>query len=284
MIDVLLDAVLDTAKLIPFLFLTYLFLEYIEHKTNNEIEGAIEKCGKAGPLIGGLLGTIPQCGFSSVAANFYAGRIITLGTLAAIFISTSDEMLPILIASAVPVSSIIKILLFKICTAVIAGFIIDLIFRQNVSHHHEEDIHPLCEKQGCNCHGGSIFFSSFKHTINISIFIFIICLIFGCIVEFVGKDIVSDTLLSVPVLGQVVAGIIGLIPNCASSVLITQLYLEGLMPSGAMISGLVMNSGVGLAVLFKMNPDLKKNLKITALLFAIAVISGLIVSIFGITF
>lgn len=284
MIDIILDSILDTAKLIPFLFLTYLFMEYIEHKTNSKVENAIEKCGKGGPLIGGLLGLIPQCGFSSVAANFYAGKLITVGTLVAIFISTSDEMLPIFIASAIPVGTICKILLFKFGVAIIAGFAIDFILHRALSHDHEDDIHPLCEKQNCNCHGGSIISSAARHTLNICIFILIITFLCGILVHFIGTDTISDVVFGTPILGEVIAALIGIIPNCASSVIITQMYLDGLMPSGAMIAGLIMNSGVGLAVLFRMNSNLKENLKVAGAVFVTAVIAGILVSIFGITF
>lgn len=284
MLDLLLDALLDTLKLIPFLFLTYLFMEYIEHKSNLKIENAIEKAGKFGPAVGGLLGVIPQCGFSSVAANFYAGHIITLGTLTAIFISTSDEMLPILIASAAPFSLIFRILSIKLVIAVLAGFVIDILFKKRISHTHEEDIHPLCERQGCNCGEGNIFLSALKHTLNISLFIFVISLICGLVIHFAGIDILSNTLFTVPILGNTVSGLMGLIPNCASSVLITNLYLDGFLPFGAMLSGLIVNSGVGLAVLFRMNRDLKENIKITALIFLIAVISGTLIDLLSFGF
>lgn len=284
MIDIILDSVIDTAKLIPFLFLTYLFMEYIEHKTNSKVEDAIEKCGKSGPLIGGLLGILPQCGFSSVAANFYAGKLITLGTLVAIFISTSDEMLPIFIASAIPAATIFKILLFKLGVAVIAGFAIDFILHRALSHDHDHDIHPLCEKQNCNCHGGSIFSSALRHTLNICIFIFVVTLLCGILIHFIGTDTISEVVFGTPVLGEAIAALVGIIPNCASSVIITQMYLDGLMPSGAMISGLIMNSGVGLAVLFRMNSNIKENLKVTGAVFVTAVLAGILVTIFGITF
>lgn len=278
------DSLLDTLKLIPFLFLTYLFMEYIEHKTNDKIEKIIEKNGKAGPLAGAVLGIIPQCGFSSAAANLYAGRIITVGTLAAIFISTSDEMLPILIASSAPASTVAGILLYKLVSAVIFGFAIDFILKKPLSHDHHDEIHHMCEKQGCNCEGGNIFTSALKHTVNISIFIFIITFICSLLIHAAGLDAAGSSFFRIPVLGELTASLIGLVPNCASSVVITQLYLEGIMPAGPMISGLAVNSGLGLAVLFKVNRNIKENLKITGILFAAAVISGLVVSVFNITF
>lgn len=275
---------LDTLKLIPFLFLTYLFMEYLEHKTNDKIERIIEKNEKAGPLVGGLLGIIPQCGFSSIAANFYSARIITMGTLAAIFISTSDEMLPIFIASAVSPAVIIKILAFKLAAAVIAGFLIDAVLKRPVSHEHHDDIHHLCEVQRCNCGGGSIFRSAAKHTVSISIFIFILMFICSILIALLGVETLSDRFFGIPFIGELTASLIGIIPNCASSVMITQFYLEGIMPAGPMISGLMMNSGVGLAVLFKMNRNLKENLTITVLLFILSVMAGFIVSLLNITF
>lgn len=278
------DSLLDTLKLVPFLFLTYLFMEYIEHKTNDKIEKVIEKNGTAGPLAGALLGIIPQCGFSGAAANFYAGRIITVGTLTAIFISTSDEMLPILIASSVPVSTAAGILAFKMAAAVVFGFTIDFILKKPLSRDHHDEIHEMCEKQGCNCEGGNIFTSAFRHTLNISIFIFIVTLICSLLISAAGLDTLNNKFFGIPVIGEVAASLIGLVPNCASSVVITQLYLQGIMPAGPMIAGLTVNSGVGLAVLFKVNRNIKENLKITGILFAAAVISGLIVSVLNITF
>ncbi|MDO4481353.1 MAG: putative manganese transporter [Bacillota bacterium] len=278
------DSLLDTLKLVPFLFVTYLFMEYIEHKTNDKIEKIIEKNGKAGPLAGALLGIIPQCGISGAAANFYAGRIITVGTLTAIFISTSDEMLPILIASSVPASTVAGILAFKLAAAVVFGFAIDFIFRKPLSHDHHDEIHEMCEKQGCNCEGGNIFTSAFRHTLNISVFIFIVTFICSLLISAAGIDALNNGFFGIPVIGELTASLIGLVPNCASSVIITQLYLEGIMPAGPMISGLAVNSGVGLAILFKVNRSIKENLKITGILFAAALISGLVVSVFNISF
>jgi len=284
MIHTISHALLDTLKLVPFLFLTYLLMEYIEHKTSDRIEKALEKSKKSGPAAGGLLGMIPQCGFSSVAANFYSARMITLGTLAAVFISTSDEMLPIFIASSVAPSTIVKILLFKLTAAVIAGFLIDAVLKPPTSHDHHEDIHHLCEAQGCNCGGDNIFRSAAKHTLSISIFIFIVVLICSVLIAILGVDTLSDRFFGIPVLGEITASLIGIIPNCASSVMITQFYLEGIMPAGPMISGLMMNSGVGLAVLFRMNRNIKENLTITALIFILSVMAGIIVSILNISF
>ena len=284
MLHTISHALLDTLRLAPFLFLTYLVMEYIEHKTEGRLEKAIEKSEKAGPLLGGLLGMIPQCGFSSVAANFYSAKMITLGTLAAIFISTSDEMLPIFIASSVAPSTIVKILLFKLTAAVTTGFLIDAVLKRHIGHDHHENIHNLCETQGCNCGGGGIFRSAAKHTLSISIFIFIIVLVCSVLIHLLGVETLSDKFFGIPVLGEIISSLIGIIPNCASSVMIAQFYLEGIMPAGPMISGLMINSGVGIAVLFRMNRDLKENLTITVLIFILSVMAGLIVSLLNISF
>ena len=284
MLEIIEDTLIDSVKLLPFLFLTYLLMEYIEHKTKEKTKETIKKSGKFGPLIGGILGIVPQCGFSVSATNLYAARVITLGTLIAVYLSTSDEMLPIFISEAVPISTILKILGIKLLIGVFAGFIIDLVIRfVKKEKQEEEKIVDLCEKEHCHCENG-IVKSALKHTINIFIFIVIITFIINLGIYFIGEDTIAGFLRNQPILGPVIAGIIGLIPNCASSVILTQMYLENVISAATMISGLLVGAGVGLAVLFKTNKGIKQNLKITALLYVIGVLSGIVIGLTGIKF
>ena len=284
MLEIIEDTLIDSIKLIPFLFITYLIMEYIEHKTKDKTKEAIKKSGKFGPLIGGVLGIVPQCGFSVSATNLYAARVITLGTLIAVYLSTSDEMLPIFISEAVPITTILKILGIKLLIGVIAGFIIDFVIRLvNKGKQEEEKIIDLCEKEHCHCENG-IVKSALKHTINIFIFILLFTFILNIIIYLIGEETIAGFLRNQPVFGPVIAGIIGLIPNCASSVLLTQMYLENVISAATMISGLLVGAGVGLAVLFKTNKGIKQNLKITALLYVIGVVSGILIELIGIQF
>ena len=284
MLEIIEDTLIDSIKLIPFLFITYLIMEYIEHKTKDKTKEAIKKSGKFGPLIGGVLGIVPQCGFSVSATNLYAARVITLGTLIAVYLSTSDEMLPIFISEAVPVTTILKILGVKLLIGVVAGFIIDFVIRLvNKGKQEEEKIIDLCEKEHCHCENG-IVKSALKHTINIFIFILLFTFILNVIIYLIGEETIAGFLRNQPVFGPVIAGIIGLIPNCASSVLLTQMYLENVISAATMISGLLVGAGVGLAVLFKTNKGIKQNLKITALLYVIGVVSGILIELIGIQF
>lgn len=284
MFEVIEDALIDSIKLLPFLFITYLIMEYIEHKTSDKSKEAIKKSGKFGPIIGSILGIFPQCGFSVSATNLYAARVITLGTLISVYLSTSDEMLPIFISEAVPVTTILKILGIKLVIGMISGILIDLCLRlKNRNKDEEEKIVDLCEKEHCHC-GHGIVKSALKHTISIFIFILIITVLINIAIYFIGEDRIASFIELNPVLGPVLAGIIGLIPNCASSVILTQLYLENIVTATTMISGLLVNAGVGLAVLFKMNKGIKQNILIVILLYAIGVISGLILQLVGINF
>lgn len=281
MCDAILDSLIDTVKLIPFLLITYIIMEFIEHKTSHKTKDAIKKSGHFGPLIGGILGVVPQCGFSAAASSLYSARIITLGTLIAVFLSTSDEMLPILISEAVDVRIILSILGIKLVIAVIVGFIIDLFFRKKFETSEDEpEIKDLCEHEHCHCEHG-IFKSALKHTINITLYIFIISLVLNIIIYFIGEDNLAHILNSTPIIGPIIASLVGLIPNCASSVIITQLYLSKVLNFATMIAGLLVNTGVGLLILFRTNKDLKENIKITVLLFAIGVIFGIIFDLIG---
>lgn len=280
-IDVLADTFLDSIKILPFLFLTYVVMEYMEHKMKGKTKEAIKKSGKFGPFIGGVLGIFPQCGFSAAAANLYAGRVITLGTLIAIFLSTSDEMLPILISEQADAGVILKILALKMLIGIVAGFLIDLVVRNRHQEEKEMHIGKVCDHDHCHCEEG-ILASACRHTIQIIAFIFLISLILNGLVELIGEDTLSAVILNRPVVGSLLAGIVGLIPNCAASVVITQLYLEGMMSAGAMLAGLLVGAGVGVLVLFRENMNIKENIKIVFLLYTIGVVSGIIIECLGI--
>lgn len=284
MLEIIEETLIDSIKLLPFLFITYLIMEYIEHKTGQKAKNAIKKSGKLGPAIGSILGIFPQCGFSVSATNLYAGRVITLGTLISVYLSTSDEMLPVFISEAVPIGTILKILSVKLVIGMIAGFVIDLVLRiKNKDKQEEQKIIDLCEKEHCHCEHG-IIKSALKHTLHIFIFILLITLIINIIIYFIGEETIASFLQASPILGSVIAGMIGLIPNCAASVILTQLYLENVITAATMISGLLVGAGVGLAVLFKMNKGIKENLKIVGLLYGIGVLSGIAIQLMGLTF
>lgn len=285
-LEILLDTGIDALKLLPFLFVTYLIMEYIEHKTGDKTKSIIKKSGKWGPVLGAILGIFPQCGFSAAAANLYAGKVITMGTLIAIFLSTSDEMLPILISEAAPVELILKVLAVKLAIGLIAGIVIDCVgqvFRKKREKKEEEEtgeeIGHMCEHEHCHCEKEGIFKSSIKHTLNIFVFIIIISLIMNIIIHFIGEENISNLILNMPVVGPLIAGIVGLIPNCASSVILTQLYLQNVISIGSMIGGLLVGSGIGMLVLFRVNEDFKENMKILTILYLIGVLSGIIIDL-----
>lgn len=272
--DAILDALLDTAKLVPFLFLTYIVMECLEHKAGEGARTLIKKAGRFGPVIGGMLGIVPQCGFSAAASNLYAGRMITLGTLMAIYLSTSDEMLPILISERAPMGDILKILLAKAVIGCLAGVAIDFLMRRRKPEEHNH-IHDICEHENCHCEQG-ILRSALTHTAKISLFVFLIGTALNLLLHLVGDEALSGLILNHPVLGPVLAGLVGLIPNCAGSVVITQLYLQGALEFGGTMAGLLTGSGVGLLVLFRVNHDKKESLRILGLLYGIGVLAGIL--------
>lgn len=285
MLEILEETFIDSIKLVPFLFITYLIMEYIEHKTSKKTKNIIKKSGKFGPVIGATLGIFPQCGFSAIAANLYAGRIITLGTLIAIFLSTSDEMLPILISEGASIEIILKILLIKLIIGIVAGLLIDLVIqikKIKVNDEDEEKIGEICEHEHCHCSEEGILKSSLRHTISIFIYIIIVSFILNTVIHFIGEENLSSLILNNWILGPIIAGLIGLIPNCASSVILTQLYLENVINISTMISGLLVGAGVGILILCKVNKNAKENIKIITLLYCIGVISGFIIQAIGI--
>ena len=279
MIEVLEHTILDSIKLLPFLFITYILIELIEHKAGEKTEKIIKKSGKFGPVIGALLGIVPQCGFSAIAANFYAARIITRGTLIAIFLSTSDEMLPILISEGAELGLILQILSIKVGIGMAIGIIIDIFNKNNNNKNKTEEIHKICEHEHCNCEEEGVVKSSIKHTAQIFIYIFIITLIINAIIHFIGEDNIANFIINIPVIGTLIAGLIGVIPNCASSIILTELYLEGIITLGPMIAGLLVNSGVGILILFKVNKDKKENLKILGILYIVGITAGIVIDL-----
>ncbi len=274
----------DSVKLLPFLFLTYLFMEALEHHTGDKLQQRIRTAGTFGPVWGGLLGIVPQCGFSAGASGLYAGRVITVGTLLAIYLSTSDEMLPILISQAVPAASIGKILMTKVLIAVVSGLLVEVIYVKVLKRHEQAmDIHTVCEEEGCHCEDG-IFGSALKHTLKIFFYIFLISVVLNGMIELIGEDVISGIFSAVPVVGEMMAALVGLIPNCASSVIITELYLDGVIGAGAMMSGLLVNAGVGVLVLIRLNHDGRQNAGIIGALYGLGVFWGVIIELLRITF
>lgn len=281
-IDSLMDAVLDTVKLIPFLLITYIIMEYMESRTEEKSARLLEKSGRYGPIAGAAVGAVPQCGFSAAAASLYSGGVISIGTLLAVFLSTSDEMLPIFISEAVPAATIFRILLAKVVIGLVTGLGFDAILRRTrYKYKTEKRIHDLCEQEHCGCEEdegsiAGILKSALVHTLHITVFILIISFFITLVVEGAGEEAIAGILTGKPVLGVFIAGIIGLIPNCAASIMITQLYLENLLSAGQMMAGLLVGAGVGLLVLFRTNRHLKENIKIAVILYGFGVFWGLI--------
>lgn len=269
----------ENLSLIPFLFLTYLLMEFWEHKAGDKANSLVKKAGRFAPVIGAVTGAVPQCGFSTAASNLYAGRVISLGTLIAIYLSTSDEMLPIMISEKMSPSFILLVLGMKILIGALAGVTIDILWRKKHRDHHH--IHEMCEEENCHCEKG-IWHSAFVHTLHITLFILLISFLLNLVMHTVGEEALSSLVLNKPVLGPVVAGLVGLIPNCVSSVVITQLFIKGAMSFGAMMAGLLVNAGVGVMVLCRVNRDKKENLQIIGLLYAIGVVAGMVLELLAV--
>lgn len=360
LIDILLDAGKDTLSLVPFLLVTYLALETLEHVAGDSVNGAIKRAGAAGPVVGSLLGMVPQCGFSAMAATLYAGRVVTLGTLVAVFLSTSDEMLPLLLAEQVPVQTMAMLLASKALIALVTGFIVDAAIRglrRNARAHatirrtvlgiaanpahvncaHDDHtggdiidevaeagvsadhIHELCERDHCGCdddedeherdhghshdhghmgehehhHGHShdhshegapvlsIIRSAISHTIQVSVFIFLVTLILVAVLETFGESAIEQFLRGNETLAVLGSALIGLIPNCSASVVITQLYLEGALQLAPMLAGTLISAGVGYLVLFRTNRSARENVVFLIMMYVIGAGWGLILSAVG---
>ena len=317
--DVVQDAVIDALYLIPFLLVTYLVMEWLEHKTGARTQEAIRGAGKAGPAIGALLGVVPQCGFSAAASTLYAGRVVTLGTLFAVYLSTSDEMLPIFIAEQVPIQTLLGIIGMKVVIGMAFGFVVDAVMRATHRDHKHLHIHELCERDQCDCsndcstcqqnptlvyehhddcadgcdhadhhhdHGhdagwGGLVKSACKHTLQVTFFIFLISLALNIVLTLVGEEGLESLLSSNEVLAIIGSGIVGLIPNCAASVTIAQLYVEGVLSLGACMSGLLSAAGVGLLVLLRTNRHAGENIAILGALAAFSIVCGLVIQFTG---
>ena len=279
--DIIIDVLIYTMKIFPYLLVTFLLLEFLEHKMNQKNEMILLKNKKYGPFVGGILGALPQCGFSTMAANLFSNRVITIGTLISVFLATSDEMLPIMISEHVSIITILKIIGFKVLVGIIIGVVIDSIIKnkekKNSVHVH---IHEMCESDHCSCHEDGIIISSIKHSLKIGLFILLANLIISIIIFYIGEDRVSEILLHKNVFTYFLASLIGLIPNCASSVIITELYLSKLISVGHLLAGLLPGSGLGILLLFRTNKNIKENLFILSIIYFVGVILGILVDLF----
>ena len=276
MLEVIQDTLLDTIKLLPFLFVAFLIIEFIEHKLSNKQENIISKSGKLGPIFCALLGAVPQCGFSVLATNLYVTRIISLGSLISIYLSTSDELIPLMISHNAPLTKILSIVSIKVIIGIISGFLIDLFIRKTT----KSDF-VLCEDEDCDC-DHSIIKSSLIHTLKIAFFILIITFLINILFHFVDLSFLESALKNNKILTPFIASLIGLIPNCASSVMISELYLNNLISLGTTLSGLLTGSGVAIMVLVRKNKNISENLFIIGLIYIIGVIWGLLFNFIGV--
>ncbi len=274
--EIFADSFLDAAKLLPLLFAIYLLVEYLEHKNNNFVHNLFLKSRKSGALLGALFGTVPQCGFSVIASELFSKKAITMGTLIAIFIATSDEAIPILIAHPDRIFDMLRLIGIKFVVAVIFGFLIDFFVKTEIKSEETEEEHHFhgnCE----SCEDG-IFKSAVIHSLKIFLFIFLVNIVLGTAAEFISPfmQFITDR----PFLQTVIACLFGIIPNCAASVVLTELYLAGKITFSALAGGLCTGAGVGLLVLFRQNENQKQNFAILCIIFAIGVFSGLVLSLF----
>ena len=273
--EVFIHGILDTLKIIPFLFITYLFMEFIEHRASVKTRRFMERSGSLGPAVGGLLGAVPQCGFSAMASNLYTGRVITLGMLISIFLSTSDEMLPIMISGKISAGAIFAILGYKAAVGILVGFAIDAFLRITRGKREPINIDEICDNDNCHCEKG-ILLSSLHHTLTVGGFILIITLAINALVVFIGTDRISSIMYDKPFISHIIAAVIGLIPNCAVSVTLTEFCIGGFITPGTMLAGLFSGAGVGLLVLFKVNKRIKENLAIVGILISSGTVFGFI--------
>ncbi len=272
MTHVLLDAVLDALKTLPFLFGAYLLIEFLEHRASDRLAASLARLGPFGPLGGAVLGCVPQCGFSVAAANFYAGRLISPGTLLAVFLATSDEALPILLSRPEALPDLGRLLLVKLVAAIAFGLLADLVLKRFLEVKPQEPFHDLC--QDCGCEHRGVLQSALLHTVKIFLFLLLVNLVLGGAIYFVGEDNISRFLLSGSVFQPLLCALIGFIPNCAASVILTELYLSGSLSFGSAVAGLCTGAGLGMAVLFKANRRIKENLCLAGALYVAAVVTG----------
>ena len=277
--DVFAETLIDTLKMLPFLFGVYLLIEYLEHKASDRLPKLLRKMGPFGPVGGAVLGCLPQCGFSVAASNLYAGRLISLGTLIAVFVATSDEAVPILLSRPESAAKILPLIAAKLIVAVVAGLIADLIIKIFHAHKNEdgEPYRDLCEDCGCEEHG--VVYSALRHTVKITVFVFIVSMVLGLGIKLLGQERLGRLLMSQSPLQPFITALIGLIPNCAASVILTDLYAAGSLSFGSVIAGLSTGAGLGLAVLFKTNRSLRENLAVAAILYFTGCAAGLILNL-----
>lgn len=276
LLDVLAEALIDSLKMLPFLFGVYLLIEFLEHKSSGKMVRTLQKLGPFGAVGGALLGCVPQCGFSVAAANLYSGRMISAGTLIAVFISTSDEAVPIIFGNPQNAKTAIKLLAVKVAIAIVVGIICDLVLKALNKPVLEKPCEQLCEHCGCENHG--ILYSAAKHTVSIFLFILAISVVLGGLIEIIGQENLSKLLLTDSVFQPFLAALIGFIPNCAASVILTQLFIEGGLTFGSLVAGLSTGAGLGLVVLFKTNKHFKQNISIAAVLYIAGALSGMLIN------
>ena len=275
MIDLLVDILVDNLLLLPFLFPTYLVLETIEAHAGGALERALGRARRWGPFVGSLSGAVPQCGFSAAAASLYAGGVITVGTLVAVFLSTSDELIPVLVSKAMPIDLLVKIVGLKVAFGLVAGLVVDAFLRARGARTPAPHVADLCAHSRCGCaeHKG-IVVPALIHTAEIFFFILVVSGLLELALHFAGEDVLKSFILNKPVLGELLAGLAGMVPNCAVSVAFAQLYAEGGMSAGALMAGSLAGSGLGLLVLFRTHRRLKDNLLILATVYAFGVVFG----------
>lgn len=278
--DVIIDACLDSLKTLPFLFCAFLLMEASERYYGKHMDTLLKKSKHGGPLAGALLGCIPQCGFSVIASNLYAGGLITLGTLLSVYLSTSDEAILLLLADTARGRDILMLILTKVIIGVIAGYLVDFLFRKNRQGRNMEQI---CTDCGCEEEEG-ILKPALHHTVVLFVYLLLFTLALNLLMEAAGAELISSWLLGDTVFQPILAALIGLIPNCAASVILTQLYLSGAISFASVVAGLCTGAGTGLLVLFRMNRDKRENLKILGLLYAVGVIAGIFLEIVSISF
>ena len=276
LVDAIVDTTFDCLKMLPFLFVAFILIEALEHYSSDFTAKALAKVGRAGPGVGAVAGCVPQCGFSVMAANLYAGGIISVGTLLSVFIATSDEAILIIMSNPERIREVGILLAAKVIIAVTAGYIIDIFFQNQLATVKESG--NLCKDCGCDEEDAGIWKPAWHHTIRIFIYLFIFTGILNLCIEIFGIEQLSKFLLGNTIFQPVIAAIIGLIPNCAASVILTQLYLNGAISFASVIAGLCTGAGIGLVVLFKMNRNKRENLKIVGVLFLVAVAAGMIIA------
>lgn len=304
-LDVVIDALKDTAELIPFLFATYVVISLLDLFASDKTTAAIQRAGHAGPLIGGVLGVVPQCGFSAMGASLYADRIVSLGTFVAVILSTSDEMLPLLLAEHVEVGLLARILVTKAVLGVILGFAIDLVLRavlgrtslagvdeSDAGEEQDEDAEFDPSAYSCDCGCGEpltrgqtawwVVVNSAYRTFQVVVFIFVVSVLLNALIVLVGEDALASFLSGNAVVATLVSGLVGLVPNCAASVVLTQLYIDGVLGFAPMIAGTLVAGGAGYLVLFRMNGNMRENAAIVGIVYALGVCVGLVMLGLGI--